>query len=305
MRQAQLPEDLLNRDNVRLSTDALLRFSEAIEANVTGPSFWVQLTEAMNPEYFSPPIFAALCSPDLATASARLALFKPLIAPILLEVSDEPNGLTLTYNWKDGVLKPRPFMYIVEAMFIVKLARLGTRQRIRPTSVLIPELPSDTRAFEDFLGVRMNQGEKLQVVFCVSDAHRPFLTVNSAMWSIFEPELRKRLADLEGDASFAERARAVLLEGLPSGQFTVDVVARRLSVSPRTLQRRLNHEDTTFKEVVDSTREGLARHYLNKTKLTSTEIAYLLGFEESTSFFRAFQRWTGTTPDTLRQAIHK
>ena len=305
LRQAQLPEDLLNRDNVRLSTEALLRFSEAIEANVSGPSFWVQLTDAINPEYFSPPIFAALCSPNLATAATRLALFKPLIAPFSLEVSDDPTEFTLTYNWRDGLFKPRPFMYIVEAMFIVKLARLGTRQRIQPTSVLIPELPSDARAFEDFLGMRMQQGEHLQVTFSVSDAHRPFLTVNSAMWSIFEPELRKQLADLEGDATFAERTRAVLLEGLPSGQFTVDVVARRLSVSPRTLQRRLHHEDTSFKKVVDTTREGLARHYLNKTRLTSTEIAYLLGFEEYTSFFRAFQRWTGTTPDTLRQGIRK
>jgi len=72
-------------------------------------------------------------------------------------------------------------------------------------------------------------------------------------------------------------------------------------VSTRTLQRRLRGEGTSFKAVVDTTRESLARHYLRRTHLSSTEIAYLLGFDEASSFFRAFQRWTGTTPETLRR----
>ncbi len=55
--------------------------------------------------------------------------------------------------------------------------------------------------------------------------------------------------------------------------------------------------------MVDSTREGLARHYLHRTQLTSSEIAYLLGFEEPNSFFRAVRRWTGTTPERLRRKL--
>ncbi|MEM6293146.1 MAG: AraC family transcriptional regulator [Myxococcota bacterium] len=147
----------------------------------------------------------------------------------------------------------------------------------------------------------MTRGDIIRVTFNSADAHRPFLTANRAMWDIFEPELRRRLSDLEGDATFAERTRTVLMEGLPSGQFAVDDVATRLAVSSRTLQRRLRSEGTSFKEVVDATRETLARHYLGRTRLTATEIAYLLGFDEATSFFRAFHRWTGTTPEALRQ----
>jgi len=123
------------------------------------------------------------------------------------------------------------------------------------------------------------------------------------MWAIFEPELRKRLADLEGNATFSERTQAVLLEGLPSGRFGMGDVARRLAVSSRTLQRRLRGEGTSFKAVVDTTRESLAKHYLGRTQLTGTEIAYLLGFEEPNSFFRAVQRWEGTTPESLRRQL--
>jgi AraC-like DNA-binding protein len=303
LRAAGLPEDLLNRDNVRLTDESFFRFSGALDTQVNNPSFWVQMTEAMSPEFFSPPMFAALCSPDMATAAERLSRFKPLIGPITVQVLDGPEQLELRYQWKNPTIQPPAYMHGMEALFATRLARLGTRQRIQPTSVVVPELPTDPEPFEDYLGVRLQAGDGIRVTFSAADARRPFLTANKGMWKIFEPELRKRLADLKAGASFAERTRAVLLEALPSGKGDLDNVARRLAVSPRTLQRRLKTEGTHFKTQVDTTREALARHYLGRTHLSTSEIAFLLGFDEPTSFFRAFQRWTGTTPETLRQTL--
>lgn len=303
LRRAGLPDDFLNQPNPRLTPEGFLRFSEALEVLIPDPGFWVKLTDAMSPEWFSPPVFAALCSPDLTVAAQRLSLFKPLIAPMTLDVAESGDGLELRYRWKRTALKPPASLHGMEALFITKLARLGTRERVRPTRVRVPELPPGQRDYEAFLGVRIHGGsEAIEISFSSTDARRPFLTANPAMWSIFEPELRKRLADLEGNATFESRTRAVLIEALPSGQTEMDKVARRLGVSGRTLQRRLREEDTSFKEVVRSTREGFARHYLRRTNLTSTEIAYLLGFEEPTSFFRAFHRWTGSTPEQLRRS---
>ena len=301
LRRALLPEDLLNRENVRLTTESFFRFFAALDASVDDSTFWVRLAEATSPEFFEPPVFASLCSPDLATAAERLARFKPLIGPISIGIRDDADGLELTYRWKDAPVEQPAYMHGLEALFVTRLARLGTRERIQPTSVIVPELPRDPLPFEDYLGIRLTRGEVIRVTFDAADAHRPFLSANRAMWNIFEPELRKRLSDLEGDATFADRTHAVLMEALPSGQVGMDNVARRLGVSSRTLQRRLRDEGTTFKEVVDDTRESLALHYLRSTRLTATEIAFLLGFDEATSFFRAFQRWTGTTPETLRQ----
>lgn len=214
LRQAQLPEGLLNRDNVRLSSDALLRFSEAIDASVTAPDFWVRLTDAISPELFTPTIFAVLCSPDLATAAVRLARFKPLVAPFSLDMRETPEGLFLTYCWTDSSGKPPAFMYAVEALFIVKLARLGVRQHIMPTAVFVPKFPANPQAFEAFLGVRMQRGKHLQVVFSTNDAQRPFLIANSAMWNIFEPELRKRLADLEGGNNIRKTCSRRVVRGV-------------------------------------------------------------------------------------------
>ena len=73
-----------------------------------------------------------------------------------------------------------------------------------------------------------------------------------------------------------------------------------LATSPRTLQRQLQAEGTTFQAVLTGTREHLARHYLTHSAMTTGEIAYLLAYDDTNSFYRAFRTWTGSTPDALR-----
>jgi AraC-like DNA-binding protein len=129
---------------------------------------------------------------------------------------------------------------------------------------------------------------------------RPFLTSNEPLWSAFEPELRQRLADLGTPATTAKRVRAALLEGLPSGLVTMEAIARKLGSSKRTLQRRVEAEGRSYRQILRETREALARHYLEKTALPAAEISFLLGFDEPNSFYRAFRMWTGMTPDSVR-----
>jgi AraC-like DNA-binding protein len=139
-------------------------------------------------------------------------------------------------------------------------------------------------------------------MFSAADARLPFLSPNPAMWDFFEPELRKRLEDLKRDASFRERVRACLVEMLASGTYSKEAVAAKLAVSSRTLGRRLRAENTTFQQVLDELREELALHYLSNSDYTSGQIAFLLGYEEPNSFFRAFRAWTGQTPEVARAA---
>ncbi|MEO1289217.1 MAG: helix-turn-helix transcriptional regulator, partial [Chloroflexota bacterium] len=96
---------------------------------------------------------------------------------------------------------------------------------------------------------------------------------------------------------------ACLMEILASGQYTMSDVADRLAVSPRTLQRRLQAEDTSFQKELDKLREELARNYLEKSSYSSGQIAFLLGYEDPNSFYRAFRSWTGQTPEVVRAGV--
>jgi AraC-like DNA-binding protein len=92
---------------------------------------------------------------------------------------------------------------------------------------------------------------------------------------------------------------------LCGGDPSVESVARRMHMSPRTLHRRLQEAETSYRVVVDDLRQDLALRYLAEDRLAIAEAAYLLGFSEASAFHRSFKRWTGRTPaDYRRDALH-
>jgi AraC-like DNA-binding protein len=162
--------------------------------------------------------------------------------------------------------------------------------------------PSDADAYAAWFGVPVEDLPLPTVVFTAQDTQRPFLTANPGMWKFFEPALRQRLADLEKHASTVERVRGALVEGLPAGEVSMPAVCRKLGISTRTLQRRLQEEGSSFQQTLDALRSSLAHHYLHNSSLSGTEISFLLGYEDPNSFVRAFQTWTGSTPQAVRLA---
>lgn len=97
-----------------------------------------------------------------------------------------------------------------------------------------------------------------------------------------------------------DEVRSVLSTQAATGEMTIDAVARRLSTTPRTLQRRLARSGTSFDALRDDARRQAAELYLSTTTLTIAEVTYLLGYSEPTAFHRAFKRWHGTTPQAFR-----
>ena len=87
---------------------------------------------------------------------------------------------------------------------------------------------------------------------------------------------------------------------LPHGRAQRHNVAKNLAMSPRTLARRLASEGTTFEEVVDELRRSLALQYIKTPSVSLSQVAWLLGYEGSTSFSHAFARWTGRSPSVVR-----
>lgn len=306
LRRAGLPDDLLSRTRQGLSGEDYFRFWRALEAEASDAMFPLRLVETLSADSFNPPLFAALCSANLVQALQRLAKYKQLVAPMSLEVNTGDAGeLVVTPRWLSIQTEVPYSLQVAEIAFFVRLARLATREHIKAHRVILPQLPSSRylRRYENFFGVSVQKGEYPVIAFAAVDALRPFLTVNESMFHAFEPDLRRRLSELDSTASTAERVRAVLLELLPGNAATIEKAAERLGLSKRTLQRRLEEEGENFRALVNMVRESLARHYLANTTMSGAEIAFLLGFEDPNSFYRAFQGWTGKTPDSVRHAM--
>ncbi len=101
--------------------------------------------------------------------------------------------------------------------------------------------------------------------------------------------------------SWTDRVRGLVYERFGKGDTRLEALARQLSVSARSLQRRLSDEGTTLAAIEDEVRQALARRYVADPALGLAEVAYLLNFKDLSGFYRAFRRWTGKTPVEYRR----
>ena len=104
-------------------------------------------------------------------------------------------------------------------------------------------------------------------------------------------------------AQTSYRVREVIIRRLPDGEPRRDEVAGELCMSERTLQRRLETEATSFVQLLDDTRRELAEQYLGRLNLSLAQAAYLLGFADQSSFFRACRRWFELSPGQYRSQL--
>ena len=107
------------------------------------------------------------------------------------------------------------------------------------------------------------------------------------------------LAELD-KKNIVQRVKGVIIEMLPSGGVSDEKVAKRLNMSTRSLQRKLQGAHTTFGKLLDEVRQEIAEHYLHDSNVSLTEIAFVLGYSEYSSFWRAYKRWTKTSPSEIR-----
>lgn len=300
LRRAQLPADLFSREGVRLNSQEYFRLWRCLDDQTGDAQLPLQIAGVLSVDMFHPVLFAAFCSSNLRTAVNRIAEYKKLVAPIKVEMADTPEGFYVGLVWTDQSVEVPHSMALTELVYAAQLARLATREKIVPVRVECTAAVEPQAAYEQYFGVAPQLGDRHGIVFSQEDADRPFLSASESLWQVFEPELQRRMSKLDASAPLHQRVKSALLENLPSGEATIATVAKRLALSPRTLQRRLTSEGTSFRNIVSQTRKGLALHYVENTSLSYAEIAFLIGFEEVSSFFHAFREWTGSTPEQVR-----
>ena len=139
------------------------------------------------------------------------------------------------------------------------------------------------------------------IVYAATDLDRPFLTHNPDLWAAIAPQLDAELSRALASTEISEQVKGMLKQLMPRGRPGIDEVARELRLSTRTLQRRLAEAGATFQQLTQEARRELARHYLLHSSMELNETAYLLGYEDAHSFFRAFSDWEGRPPGEWRE----
>lgn len=302
LRKSELAEDIFSHKTPSMTGAEYYRFMEAVGNQVTDSETLIKIACADNIETFSPPVFASYCSKNGMICIKRLGRYKALMGPMRFLIIEEGECVSVEIATKEEEEFLPPFLVKVEMAFLINMLRKATGEKINPV-VIKMQKPVIDSAYQEFCGCKVLQGEQNRIVYRRADLEIPFITQNDAMWDYFEPELKRRLTELEVDDTFSARVRSALTELLPGGGSSIEDVAKKLGISRRTLQRRLQEENTSFQKQLNHTRELLALHYIQNLDMNSNDIAYLLGYQELNSFLRAFSIWTGKSISEYRKEM--
>jgi AraC-like DNA-binding protein len=117
---------------------------------------------------------------------------------------------------------------------------------------------------------------------------------------ILVPEYLKMITQLTGDDSFSGRVKVTLLSMSDPGLPDIQTLSEALYLTPRTLQRKLSAEGTTFRELLENVKKQICAMLLRHERYSVAGIATVLGYSEPASFIHSFQKWFGSSPDRMR-----
>jgi AraC-like DNA-binding protein len=305
LRQAGLPMGLFNQEKILVTTGELFALWRAIGEVSRDPAIGLKMGSEERIERYSPIAIAALYTRSFRDALQRLARYKQLTCPEEIRTVEQNGECAIQFKWLLA-REPEPEALVDNCLaWIVGIGRRGTGQSINPVRVEFNRTASHQQLFEEHFQcpVKFKAGHNA-LIFSAADIDRPFLTHNPELLAMVAPQLEAELRNQLAQQSVPDQVKATLKRLLAGQRPAMQEVARELRLSSRTLQRRLTEEGVTFQQLLEDARRELARHYLLHSSLELNETAYLLGYEDANSFFRAFQHWEGTSPGQWR-AVHK
>ncbi len=300
---AHLPPTVFAYANSKITPDQYMRIWRAVEKLHDDEYMGLSFARSALRDVINLSVCALLFSKNMAEAISKLNEYQALMIPAHFHCEDIDDEtvihVTLDLPQQD---MPRSLSYAI-LVFLLELIRTCTGEHIIPSKVLLNNGGERKPRYIDYFGVEPQNSQNLSITVKRADLERPFHSSNEQLWQFFEPLLQKRVELLEQSTRYSGRIKGYLYERLSRGQSDIKSVAEHFSMTSRTLQRRLFEEGTSFRKIVDETRSELAFVYLSNTNLAAYEISFLLGFEDKNSFFRAFHRWTGTTPQAARASL--
>ena len=298
---AGLSAGFFEQERIFVSTNELFALWRAIGEASRDPAIGLKLGTESRIERYDPAAIAALCSQSFGDALQRMARYKQLTCPEEIQITSASEETAVEFHWL--LARDTVPAVLVDLCFswILAIGQRGVGTPISPLRLELTRSGTHRGLIEAHFGCRARfKADRDALVFRTSDLGRPFVTYNAELLAMLGPSLEAELSARRSRRSLGEQVKGALKRLLAGQRPTIKTVARQLNLSSRTLQRRLAEGGVTFQQLLDSARRELAHHYLGQSSVELNETAYLLGYEDPNSFFRAFHEWEGTSPGQWR-----
>ncbi|MEK3947239.1 helix-turn-helix domain-containing protein [Paenibacillus sp. FSL H7-0703] len=261
----------------------------------------IKLATVFDTAKYPPTVLATYHARDYRDALNRMVRYKQLCPPENLHITEKGEHCTIDLEWLSPEQSGPPMLVGITLACLLEIGRRGTGQPLTAQLVEFSHSMGDVQALEAYFGCRIRIGAKCnRLTLHRRDLDRPFVSYNKELLGILTPALDRSLDEQQRSRSITEMVKWILKRSLTGGRPDIQAVAKELSMSDRTLQRRLTDENTSFKFLLTQARHEQAREYLADPSLDIKEVAFLIGYEDQNSFYRAFRQWEGDTPSNWR-----
>lgn len=304
LKKIEIPAELLNEEKARIPRSSYVKLTGYLAKKLQDESFGL-LKQPMKPGTFAMLCHACIGCDTLGHFLRRCTKFNDLTNDcVKLELTQDGQYAAYTVTPQPGMVHAEHHVVMLFLAIAHRLASWAIDQKIVLKEVNISrKRPDHADDYNLLFKAPINFGQK-------HNCFRFAAKYLDAQISQDEYSLRKFLkvsaiqlmSNLELDTSLSSKIRSMIKEDA-GGQFPkFEEIAKSLNFTTATLRRRLRIEGITYQQIKDDVRRDTAIYHLSRKKMSVEEVAASAGFSEPTSFFRAFKRWTGTSPRAYTSA---
>lgn len=268
------------------------------------PTLGWKFMSQVETDQYHPTLLAALHARTYRESIERLARYKQLCSAEEFRITQKGDEIFIEVSWPFASEETAP-VFLIDAVFalVTELGRRGTKTKLNPKRIELARPPERKNGLEEYFGCPVKYRTTRDVLILrAADLERPFATHNDELLQMLAPQFENQLKAKRAKQGILEQVKWVLKRLLSGSRPDLVMVAKELGMGERTLQRRITDEGTTFRQLLNETRHELVRQYLGDASVEITEAAFLVGYEDANSFYRAFRSWEGKTPAEWRAA---
>jgi AraC-like DNA-binding protein len=306
-RAAGLPENALDALPESLSARDYVRLMDAGAELANDPHFGLHVGERVKLGTYNVYGLILLSCRDFGQALQQTMRFEGLAHDLGRSDLSVDGGMA-EYRWKSAI--PQASRHLAESVFagIRVFGNWLAGQPLPAADLAFAHAePADTSEHERIFGGKIRFGAAVHAArFDAALLSWPVPNADIGLYPVLQQHAEQLLREKERgeraarEGSIVAQVRSAIVRNLAQDRVRLPLIAEELSITQRTLQRKLKEAGVSFQQVLDQIRSELAQDYLKQGNLSISEIAFLLGFQEQSSFNHAFKEWTGVNPGAWR-----